>query len=81
MGFTVLQLFKLLAKEIDRGHGRKKVLVAKHTFVHPLESDGATILEVEGIGIARIGNLDDDGGTKYRKDGTESTSTVCVLAG
>lgn len=81
MGFTVLKLFKLLAKEIDRGHGRKKVFVAKHTFVHPCEDDGATILEVEGLGIACIGNIDGDGGTKYRKNGTESTSTVCVLAG
>lgn len=67
---------------IAAGHGRKPVAVNVRTFSHPLEDDGAVILNVEGIASPEfIYNLDDDGWIKINQDGTESGRLVVVLRG
>lgn len=81
MPMTINQLHKYLGKLIDAGNGRRRVCVDKETFYHPLEADGATVLEVNEAGMSYINNLDDDGGVKINKDGTESMTLVCVLGG
>ena len=79
---TVNQLHKLLGELIDKGHGRKPVCIAKHTFTHPCESDGAYILPVDAVtGPEWIYNADDDGGVKLNRDGTESATRTVVLRG
>lgn len=76
---TVARLHKLLGKMIEDGHGRKPVCIAKQTFTHPCEDDGITILNVRGVKDPMwIARSDDDGGTKWNKDGTES-GTVCIV--
>ena len=81
MRFTVDRLISTLVKLRDQGHGRKPVCVSKTTFIHNCENDGVTILEVAGVGLMLITNSDDDGGTKWNKDGTESRRFCVVLAG
>lgn len=81
MRFTVAKLHKELQRLIDQGHGRKRVFVDKTSFHHNCESDGVTILELAGLGIEIVPVSDGDGGTKFNKDGSESISTICVLAG
>ena len=79
---TVNQLHKLLGALIAAGHGRKPVQVNKASFRHPLEEDGAVILDIERIdGPKWIGMTDDDGGTKWNKDGSESGRLVVVIDG
>ena len=82
MTFTVAALHKTLGKLVAAGHGRKPVQVNKATFTHPCEMDGTVILDiVEVQGPKWIPICDDDGGTKWNKDGTESGKTVVILAG
>lgn len=82
MSMTVATLHKRLSALIDAGHGRKPVLVDKPSFTHPCEQDGTTILEISSVdGPKWIPICDDDGGTKWNKDGTESGKTVIVLSG
>jgi len=82
MSYTVARLHKELGELIAKGHGRKPVLVNKPSFRHPLEMDGAVMLDIESIDGPRwIGWTDDDGGTKFNKDGTEAGKTVVVLSG
>lgn len=82
MTFTVARLHKELGKLIDQGHGRKPVQVNKQSFSHPLEEDGAVILDIEGIeGPRWVTMTDDDGGTKFNLDGTESGKRVVILRG
>lgn len=82
MSFTVARLHKELGKLIEQGHGRKPVQVNKQSFRHPLEEDGAVILDIEGIeGPKWITMTDDDGGTKFNRDGTESGKRVVILKG
>lgn len=82
MSMTVARLHKALGKMIAAGHGRKPVAVNIRTFSHPLEDDGAVIIDVEAIAAPEfIYNIDDDGGTKMNKDGTESGRLVVVLRG
>lgn len=79
---NVVTLHKRLGALIAAGHGRKPVLINKTSFQHPLESDGVVILPVAKVlGPKWISNSDDDGGTKWNKDGTESGRTVIVLDG
>ena len=80
-GITVFRLHKELGKIIADGEGRKKVSINKNTFTHNLESDGCVILPVMKAEIEWIQTIDDDGGHKENKDGSESGSTVCVLYG
>ena len=82
MSFTVARLHKELGQLIEQGHGRKPVQVNKASFYHPLEEDGAVILDIETVeGPTWIGMADDDGGTKYNRDGTESGERVIILKG
>jgi hypothetical protein len=81
MALTVNNLYKELGKLIDKGHGRKPVKIHKSTFYHVLESDGCVILPVEKVRIEWIPTIDDNGGTKENKDGSESGIITCVLIG
>jgi len=81
MRYTVAKLHKELGKLIDGGYGRRIVCVNKESFRHNLESDGCVILDVNGLGIQTIPLIDDDGGTKWNRDGSEACMTVLVLAG
>lgn len=81
MSYTVARLHKELGKLIADGHGRKPVCVNKDTFRHNCESDGVVILELAGMGVQWIPTADDDGGTKWNKDGSQAGRTVLILAG
>lgn len=82
MSFTVARLHKELGKLIDQGHGRKPVQVNKQSFYHPLEADGAVILDIASVeGPCWICMADDDGGTKFNRDGTEAGKRVVILKG
>ncbi len=82
MTMTVSRLHKMLGALIDAGHGRKPVLVNKTSFTHPCESDGTTMLSIaKVVGPQWIPLCDDDGGTKWNKDGTESGQRVVLLDG
>jgi len=81
MRYTVAKLHRELGKLIEQGDGRKIVCINKRTFTHPLEGDGAVILEVAGLGVQWVRRCDDDGGALYRKDGGEAGTWLCVLAG
>lgn len=79
---NVNQLHKALSKLVAEGHGRKPVCVNKATFHHPLEMDGAVILDLKAIaGPSFVTMTDDDGGTKFNKDGSESGKYIVVLEG
>jgi hypothetical protein len=82
MSMTVAALHKRLGALIEAGHGRKPVLVDKRTFTDPRENDGAMLLPLSVVnGPKWIPMADDDGGTKWNKDGTESGATAVVLGG
>lgn len=76
MAMTIGRLHKLLGRMIDQGHARKKICINKESFSHPLEGDGAVILEVETAQIESYPMLDDDGFTKEN-----SCHTSLVLGG
>lgn len=78
---TVGRLHAILGGMVSAGHARKRVHVDKDTYTHNLECDGAVVLGVYRCEIQVLGNIDDDGGMKFRKDGTESISTLVVLSG
>lgn len=78
---TLNQLHKQLGKLIEKGHGRRGVCVDKESFKRPLESDGCTILPIEHIDVRWIAIIDDDGGPKENKDGTESGSMQVIVSG
>ncbi len=81
MSMTVAALHNLGAL-IEAGHGRKPVAVNKASFTHNCEDDGTVILDLQGVeGPIWIGTSDDDGGTKWNKDGTESGKKLVVLYG
>ena len=82
MTMTVSKLHKQLSELIAAGHGRKPVCINKRTFNHRMEQDGAVIMPVESVsGPTFIGTADDDGGTKFNRDGTEAGRYSVVLAG
>ncbi len=78
---TVARLSKLLADEVASGNGRLPVCIDKPTFSHNLESDGCVILDVDGLRVESVRQLDDDGGTKYDSKGRECYRTCLVLHG
>lgn len=78
---TVYQLLKILTILVDKGHARKRVCVQKDTFSHPLEDDGAVILDVKSASIMSFPMIDDDGFAKVLADGTDSCHTACVIKG
>lgn len=76
---TVNALWKLLGKMVEAGNGRKQVCIDKSHCNHVLESDGALILPITKAELEVHGMIDDDGGTKYRKNGEESQHCSLVL--
>lgn len=78
---TVGQLKKILDVFINQGHARKEVVVAKETFSHPLEDDGALRLPIDKVSLASYGVVDADGFVKFRKNGQEYIRTSVVLYG
>lgn len=82
MSMTVQRLHKLLGQLIEQGHGRKPVCVDKASFSSPLENDGISVFDLEIVDGPRwIEMADDDGGTKWNKDGSESGRRVVILKG
>jgi len=81
MAMTVVKMHKLLGEMIEKGHGRKHVCMNKATFHHPLEGDGAVILDVDNIEVQSFPMIDDDGFTKVKTDGSESCHTAAVITG
>lgn len=79
---NVAQLHRALGELIAKGHARKPVCINKNSFHHPLEGDGAVILGIDSVqGPIFVGMTDDDGGTKFNKDGTESGFMTVILKG
>lgn len=82
MSFTVARLHKELGKLIEQGHGRKPVQINKQSFQSTLEDDGAVIMDINAIeGPRWVIRADDDGGTKWNRDGTEAGRRVVILKG
>lgn len=82
MSYTVARLHKELGKLIEQGHGRKPVQINKQSFQHVLEDDGVVIMDIKAIeGPRWITEADDDGGTKWNRDGSEAGRRVVVLNG
>jgi hypothetical protein len=71
----------MLGKLVEQGEGRIPICVDKETFKDNRESDGCTILEVDGLRVALIHLADDDGGTAVTKAGLERTRRMAVLYG
>lgn len=78
---TVARLAKLLNQAVADGLGRSAVCIDKRTFIHPLESDGACILDVYDGKDESILQIDDDGGTKTDSKGRECHRRCFVLGG
>lgn len=78
---TINQLHKLTGKLIAQGAGRRAVCISKDTFKHPLESDGATILDVSSASLKVFEMMDDDGGGKTLANGRTATKAALVLEG
>lgn len=82
MTMTVSRLHKLLGALIDAGHGRKPVLVDRSTFSDPRDNDGLILLPPWTVqGPRWIPTADDDGGTKWNRDGTEAGKQCVVIVG
>jgi len=64
---TVARLHKQLSEMVQNGQGWMKVAVNKRSFHHPLESDGAVILDVQSAAFTWVPLTDDDGGTAMRE--------------
>jgi hypothetical protein len=78
---TVKALHKELSKLIDQGYSRKKVLINKNTFKHPLELDGCCILDVKNVELQTYNILNDDGGFGHGENDQEKYQTNVVLSG
>jgi hypothetical protein len=79
---TVAALHKELGALIAAGQGRKPVCILKDTFPSPMEADGANVIAVEAVtGPQFIATMDDDGGTKYNRNGSEAGKLVVLLRG
>lgn len=78
---TINKLHKLLGQLIEQGYGRSKACIDKSSFTHPLEDDGAVILDIHEAESRWVPLMDDDGGTAYRKDGTERGFQTVTLYG
>jgi hypothetical protein len=78
---TVARLYKQLGAMIQNGQGWMKVAVNKRSFHHPLEGDGAVILNAESASHKWVPLTNDDGGAALRKDGTERGSMRFVIDG
>jgi hypothetical protein len=82
MTMTVARLAKELQRLIGEGHGRKPVLVDRSTFSDPRDNDGLLMLPPWQVqGPRWIPTADDDGGTKWNKDGSEAGKLCVVIVG
>lgn len=82
MSYTVSRLHKVLGELIEQGHGRKPVQINKQSFQNVLEDDGVVIMDIETVeGPSWITMSDDDGGTKWNRDGSEAGRNVIILKG
>lgn len=81
LSMTVARLHKLLQAEIDKGNARLPVCIDKPTFTHNLEADGCVILDVDGVRVEPIVQIDGDGGTKTDSKGRECYRTCFVIHG
>jgi hypothetical protein len=77
---TVNQLHKALGKLIEKGEKRTQVCIDKTSFTHPLESDGCQILNVDGLKVECVLQMQDDGGT-LDSSGNERFKRSCILFG
>lgn len=78
---TIQKLYSLLGKMIASGNGRRPVCIDKRTFTHALEDDGCCIMDVDNLYLEFVDQLDDDGGMKCNKDGSQSTRHCLILTG
>ncbi|CAK0767543.1 conserved hypothetical protein [Gammaproteobacteria bacterium] len=78
---TAIKLHKLLGQLIEAGHGRKNIMVDKSSFQHPCEEDGVVILDIHKVMVRSYPIYDDDGDSKFRKDGTECYHNNIVITG
>ena len=78
---TINKLHKLLGNLIEQGRGTTPIAIDKRSFVHPLEEDGAVIMDIKALHESWINTIDDDGGIKINKDGSESGRCMAVLIG
>lgn len=82
MTMTVSRLHKLLGALIEAGHGRKPVLVDRATFSDPRDNDGLLMLPPWNVqGPRWIPTADDDGGTKWNRDGSEAGKQCVLIVG
>ena len=78
---NVNQLHRALGKLIEGGHGRKPVAINFRTF-YTHDPDDANILPVTEVSpVTFVCKSDDDGGTKWNKDGSESGTFTVILGG
>jgi len=80
---TIGKLHKELGKLItkDKKLARKKVVINKRTFTHPLELDGCCMLDVKSIEIKEYNILNDDGGLGHGINDVEKFTSALVLSG
>ncbi|QKD45332.1 hypothetical protein HF896_17675 [Alicycliphilus denitrificans] len=74
------KLLPLAAQHLN--HARKQWEPSKRFCNHVLEGDGAVIMDMEHIdGLKWIPLNDDDGGTKWNRDGSEAGYRMVALSG
>ena len=78
---TIGKLNEITTEMVKNGRSRISVCIDKSTFSHPLEEDGAVIMDVGSAEIQTIPLMDGDGFTEFRKDGSEKLKTKFVLSG
>lgn len=78
---TINQLHAITEKLIQQGCGRRKVTIDKSTFSHPLEGDGAVILDVASADFECVPILDADGYAERTKSGAEKIMMTLVMVG
>ncbi len=78
---TVNRLHKMLGAMIEQGHGRLPVCVDKPTITHPLEGDGACIIEISGCEYQVVPQMDGDGFMQTNSRGGECYRKCVVIYG
>lgn len=78
---TVRKLIAILQRALLDGHGNCAACIDKQTFTHPLESDGACILDINGCRFESVQMLNEDGGMWHGKHGREKYRATIVLYG
>ena len=78
---TVNALYRKLQKLCRDGHGRRRVSIDKSTFTHPLEADGAVVLDIESVHVRSVPQVDDDGFQRYDSRGRGVEYLTLVLSG